>query len=53
MRHYLGLNKKINNLVDSTYKVLVDSIMVELQHKYDLTPRENNSINTLPKNILS
>jgi hypothetical protein len=45
--------KNINNLGDSTYKGLTDSIMVELQHKYDLRERENNSINTPPKNILS
>jgi hypothetical protein len=30
----------INNLRDSTYKGLTDSIMAELQHKYDLRPRE-------------
>jgi hypothetical protein len=46
-------DENINNLGDSTYKGLVDSIMVELQHKYDLRPREKSSINTPPKNILS
>jgi hypothetical protein len=43
----------INNLGVSTYKGLTDSIMSEIQHTYDLSPREKNSINTPPKNILS
>jgi hypothetical protein len=46
-------DENINNLGDSTYKGLVDSIMVELQHKYDLRPREKTSTNIPPKNILS
>jgi hypothetical protein len=46
-------DENINNLGDSTYKGLTDSIMVKIQHKYDLRPREKNSINTPPKNILS
>jgi hypothetical protein len=46
-------DENINNLGDSTYKGLVDSIMVKLQHKYDLRPREKSSINTPPKNFLS
>jgi hypothetical protein len=33
-------DENINNLGDSTYKGIVDSIMSELQHKYDLRPRE-------------
>jgi hypothetical protein len=46
-------DENINNLGDSTYKGLVDSIMVELQHKYDLRPREKSSTNILLKIILS
>jgi hypothetical protein len=46
-------DENINNLGDSTYKGLADSIMVELQHKYDLRPREKSSTNIPPKNILS
>jgi hypothetical protein len=33
-------DENINNLGDSTYKGLADSIMAELQHKYDFRPRE-------------
>jgi hypothetical protein len=46
-------DENINNLGDSTYKGLIDSIMVELQHKYDLRPREKSSTNIPLKNILS
>jgi hypothetical protein len=41
-------DEDINNLGDSTYKGLTDSIMVELQHKYDLRPREKSFVNTPP-----
>jgi hypothetical protein len=46
-------DENINNLGDSTYKGLVVSIMVDIQHKYVLRPREKSSINTPPKNCLS
>jgi hypothetical protein len=46
-------DENINNLGDSTYRGFVDSIMAELQHKYDLRPREKSSTNIPPKNILS
>jgi hypothetical protein len=46
-------DENINNLRNSTYKGLADSIMTELQHKYYLRPREKSSTNILPKNILS
>jgi hypothetical protein len=46
-------DENINNLGDSTYKGLTDSIMAELQHKYDLSPREKSFINTPPKQLLS
>jgi hypothetical protein len=32
--------ESINNMGDSTYQGLIDSIMDELQQKYDLRPRE-------------
>jgi hypothetical protein len=44
------MKKIINNLRDSTYQGLADSIMVELQQKYDLRPREKNYTNVPPKN---
>jgi hypothetical protein len=46
-------DENINNLGNSTYKGLVDSIMVEIQHKYDLRPIEKSYINIPPKKILS
>lgn len=45
--------ENINNVGDSMYQGLADSIMVELQHKYDLRPREKNSTNVPSKKILS
>jgi hypothetical protein len=41
-------DENINNLGDSTCQGLVDSIMAELQHKYDLRPREKGSTNIPP-----
>jgi hypothetical protein len=38
-------DQDVNNLGDSTYKGLDDSIMVELQNKYDLRPREKSIFN--------
>jgi hypothetical protein len=46
-------DENINNMGDSAYKYIVDLIMVELQHKYDLRPREKSSTNFPPKTILS
>jgi len=46
-------DKNIKNLEDSTYNGLADSIMDELQHKYDLRPREKGSTNIPRKKILS
>jgi hypothetical protein len=46
-------DENINNQGDSTYQGLTNSIMAELQHKYDLRPREKSSTNIPPKNILS
>jgi hypothetical protein len=53
MESLFNNDETINNLGESTYKGITDSIMVELQHKYDLRPREKSSANIPPKNILS
>ena len=45
--------ESINNLRYSTYQGLANSIMAELQQKYELKPREKNSTNVPPKMILS
>jgi hypothetical protein len=45
--------ESINNLGESAYQGITDSIMVELQQKYNLRPRETNTTNGPPKNILS
>ena len=45
--------ERINNLGEFVYQGLVDSIMAELQQKYNLRPREKNSTNDPPKNIFS
>jgi hypothetical protein len=49
----LNNDENINHLGDSTYKSLADSIMVKLQHKYDLRPREKKSTNIPPICFLS
>jgi hypothetical protein len=46
-------DENISNMGDSTYKYIADSIMAELQHKYDLRPREKSSTNIPPRMILS
>jgi hypothetical protein len=45
--------ESINNLGEFAYQGIPDSIMVELQQKYNLRPRETNTTNVPPKNILS
>jgi len=45
--------QSIHNLGESAYQGIVDSIMVELQHKYNSRPREMNTVTGPPKNILS
>jgi hypothetical protein len=45
--------ESINNMGTSSYQGLIDSIMDELQQKYDLRPREKNPTNVPPKKILS
>jgi hypothetical protein len=45
--------ESINNLGESSYQGLADSIMVELQQKYNLRNREKHTTNVPPKNILS
>jgi hypothetical protein len=45
--------ESINNLGESDYQGIVDSIMVELQKKYNLRPRDKNYTTAPPKKILS
>jgi hypothetical protein len=44
--------RNINNTDDSAYQGIVDSIMVDLQHKYNLRPNNKNMTTTQPKKIL-
>jgi hypothetical protein len=48
-----GNEESINNMGESDYQGIVDSIMVELQQKYNLRPRDKNSTTAPPKKILS
>jgi hypothetical protein len=48
-----GNEESINNLGESDYQGITDSIMVELQQKYNLRNRYKNYTNSPPKNILS
>jgi hypothetical protein len=45
--------ESINNMGESTYQGLIDSIVIKLQHKYILMPRKKNPTNFPPKNIFS
>jgi hypothetical protein len=45
--------ESINNLGESDYQGITNSIMAELQQKYNLRPRDKNSTTDPPKNILS
>jgi hypothetical protein len=45
--------ESINNLGESSYQGIADSIMVEIKQKYNLRPKETNSTNIPPKKILS
>jgi hypothetical protein len=49
----LNDQESINNLGESTYQGLDDSIMAELQQKYNLRPKEKNPTSIPPKKILS
>jgi hypothetical protein len=42
--------ERINNMGESSYQGIVNLVMVELQQKYDLRPRDKNSTN-VPLNI--
>jgi hypothetical protein len=53
LEYLFNHDENINNLGDDTYKDLTNSIMTDIQHKYDLRPREKSSTNVPPKNILS
>jgi hypothetical protein len=48
-----GKEESINNMGKSDYQGMVDSIMAELQQKYNLRPRDKNSTTDPPKKILS
>ena len=43
----------INNMGDSDYQGIADSIMVELQQKYNLRPRDKKFTTDPPKKIFS
>ena len=45
-------NDNINNTDDSTYQGMADTIMAELQHKYNLRPKNKIVTTTQPKKIL-
>jgi hypothetical protein len=45
--------ESINNLGESAYQGITNSIKDELQQKYNLRPREMNTTSIPPKNILS
>jgi hypothetical protein len=47
-----GNEESINNLGESDYQGIIDSIMAELQQKYNLRPRDKNSTTSPPRNIL-
>jgi hypothetical protein len=44
--------KSVNNLGESAYQGIIESIMVEIQHKYNLMPREKSTTSAPPKEIL-
>jgi len=48
-----GNEESINNLGEFDYQGIIESIMVELQQKYNLRPRDKNSTTSPPKKILS
>jgi hypothetical protein len=48
-----GREESINNMEKSDYQGITDSIMVELQQKYNLRPRDKNSTTDPPKKIFS
>jgi hypothetical protein len=50
---YLFNDDNINIIEDFAYQGIVDNIMVELQQKYNLRPRDRNVTNSQPKKILT
>jgi hypothetical protein len=48
-----GNEESLNNLGESDYHGIANSIMAELQHKYNLRPRAKNYATAPPKKILS
>jgi len=49
---YLFNDDSINITEDSTYQGIADNVMVELQHEYNLRPRDRNFTTAQSKNIL-
>ena len=45
----LGEDNNLNNVDDPTYQGMADTIMVELQHKYNLRPKNKLVSNSQPK----
>jgi hypothetical protein len=52
-KNWSNNDESINNTEDSAYQGIVDNIMVELQQKYNLRPRDKNITTAQPKKILS
>ena len=52
MEHQSNENSNINNTKDSTSQGITDTIMAELQHKYNLSSKAKNVSTTQPKKIL-
>jgi hypothetical protein len=52
-RYWSNNNENINITEDSAYQGIADNIMVELQQKYNIRPRDRNITSTQPKKILS
>jgi hypothetical protein len=48
-----GNEVSINNMGESDYQGITNSIMAELQQKYNLRPRDKNSTTVPPRKILS
>jgi hypothetical protein len=47
-----GNEESINNMRESDYQGITNSIMAEIRQKYNLRPRDKNSTTDPPKKIL-
>jgi len=52
MEHRSNEDSNTNNTEDSAYQGIVDTIMAELQHKYNIMSKTKNVTTTQPKKIL-